>query len=185
MALSERYSEGENQPDGEKSRLLPRTVHALSNSASCHRVLSEVTKRPGFRLKEKSASEPTVPPEEAEPLVEPEEQAPLGTGIRVRGSPYHGISYRRALNSEKGTQLTPSTSIWNVTSSSHSSFLTVPQETLERNWKLIRDEGLAVMDKAKGLFLPEDENLREKGDWSQFTLWQHCEPLTSSLSCSQ
>ncbi|XP_063114506.1 aspartyl/asparaginyl beta-hydroxylase isoform X4 [Cavia porcellus] len=43
---------------------------------------------------------------------------------------------------------------------------------LERNWKLIRDEGLAVMDKAKGLFLPEDENLREKGDWSQFTLWQ-------------
>ncbi|XP_055142258.1 aspartyl/asparaginyl beta-hydroxylase isoform X38 [Symphalangus syndactylus] len=45
-------------------------------------------------------------------------------------------------------------------------------KSLERNWKLIRDEGLAVMDKAKGLFLPEDENLREKGDWSQFTLWQ-------------
>ncbi|XP_023583491.1 aspartyl/asparaginyl beta-hydroxylase [Trichechus manatus latirostris] len=46
------------------------------------------------------------------------------------------------------------------------------QPSLERNWKLIRDEGLAVMDKARGLFLPEDENLREKGDWSQFTLWQ-------------
>ncbi|GAB1288299.1 Aspartyl/asparaginyl beta-hydroxylase [Apodemus speciosus] len=45
-------------------------------------------------------------------------------------------------------------------------------QSLERNWKLIRDEGLMVMDKAKGLFLPEDENLREKGDWSQFTLWQ-------------
>ncbi|XP_058524643.1 aspartyl/asparaginyl beta-hydroxylase isoform X2 [Ochotona princeps] len=45
-------------------------------------------------------------------------------------------------------------------------------KTLERNWKLIRDEGLTVMDKAQGLFLPEDENLREKGDWSQFTLWQ-------------
>lgn len=45
-------------------------------------------------------------------------------------------------------------------------------KSLERNWKLIRDEGLAVMDQAKGLFLPEDENLREKGDWSQFTLWQ-------------
>uniref|UniRef100_A0A4X2L9D0 Uncharacterized protein n=1 Tax=Vombatus ursinus TaxID=29139 RepID=A0A4X2L9D0_VOMUR len=45
-------------------------------------------------------------------------------------------------------------------------------KTLERNWKLIRDEGLAVLDKTKGLFLPEDENLREKGDWSQFTLWQ-------------
>ncbi|XP_019780836.1 aspartyl/asparaginyl beta-hydroxylase isoform X6 [Tursiops truncatus] len=46
------------------------------------------------------------------------------------------------------------------------------KESLERNWKLIRDEGLAVMDRAQGLFLPEDENLREKGDWSQFTLWQ-------------
>ncbi|XP_065441707.1 aspartyl/asparaginyl beta-hydroxylase isoform X32 [Chrysemys picta bellii] len=45
-------------------------------------------------------------------------------------------------------------------------------KSLEKNWKLIRDEGLAVMDKGKGLFLPEDENLREKGDWSQFTLWQ-------------
>ncbi|KAG8442011.1 hypothetical protein GDO86_010979 [Hymenochirus boettgeri] len=43
---------------------------------------------------------------------------------------------------------------------------------LEANWKLIRDEGLGVMDKAKGLFVPEDENLREKGDWSQYTLWQ-------------
>ncbi|XP_043735790.1 aspartyl/asparaginyl beta-hydroxylase isoform X5 [Cervus elaphus] len=46
------------------------------------------------------------------------------------------------------------------------------KESLERNWKLIRDEGLAAMDKTHGLFLPEDENLREKGDWSQFTLWQ-------------
>ncbi|XP_029079001.1 aspartyl/asparaginyl beta-hydroxylase isoform X4 [Monodon monoceros] len=45
-------------------------------------------------------------------------------------------------------------------------------KSLERNWKLIRDEGLAVMDRAQSLFLPEDENLREKGDWSQFTLWQ-------------
>ncbi|XP_077208430.1 aspartyl/asparaginyl beta-hydroxylase isoform X3 [Paroedura picta] len=45
-------------------------------------------------------------------------------------------------------------------------------KSLERNWKTIRDEGLAVMDKGKKLFLPEDENLREKGDWSQFTLWQ-------------
>ncbi|XP_077126664.1 aspartyl/asparaginyl beta-hydroxylase isoform X2 [Ranitomeya variabilis] len=43
---------------------------------------------------------------------------------------------------------------------------------MEANWKVIRDEGLAVMDESKGLFLPEDENLREKGDWSQYTLWQ-------------
>ncbi|XP_072007937.1 aspartyl/asparaginyl beta-hydroxylase isoform X2 [Engystomops pustulosus] len=45
-------------------------------------------------------------------------------------------------------------------------------KALEANWKMIRDEGLAVMDETKGLFLPEDENLREKGDWSQYTLWQ-------------
>lgn len=37
---------------------------------------------------------------------------------------------------------------------------------------MIRDEGVAVLGRGKGLFLPEDENLREKGDWSQFTLWQ-------------
>ncbi|XP_069076342.1 aspartyl/asparaginyl beta-hydroxylase isoform X2 [Pleurodeles waltl] len=45
-------------------------------------------------------------------------------------------------------------------------------KALEKNWKVIRDEGLAMMDPTKGLFLPEDENLREKGDWSQYTLWQ-------------
>lgn len=46
------------------------------------------------------------------------------------------------------------------------------------------------MDRGKGLFLPEDENLREKGDWSQFTLWQqgmHARILIAvsflSLSC--
>lgn len=36
----------------------------------------------------------------------------------------------------------------------------------------IREEALAVLDANSGLFLPEDENLRETGDWSQFTLWQ-------------
>ena len=35
------------------------------------------------------------------------------------------------------------------------------------------------MDRTHGLFLPEDENLREKGDWSQFTLWQQGERLIS------
>ena len=39
------------------------------------------------------------------------------------------------------------------------------------------------MDKTQGLFLPEDENLREKGDWSQFTLWQQGEHLTSWSFC--
>ncbi|KAL7876196.1 hypothetical protein AOLI_G00111590 [Acnodon oligacanthus] len=43
---------------------------------------------------------------------------------------------------------------------------------LERNWMTIRDEALAVLDSSRGLFLPEDENLRETGNWGQFTLWQ-------------
>ncbi|XP_045066307.1 aspartyl/asparaginyl beta-hydroxylase-like isoform X6 [Coregonus clupeaformis] len=45
-------------------------------------------------------------------------------------------------------------------------------KTLERNWRTIRDEALSVMDKTTGLFVPEEENLREKGEWGQFTLWQ-------------
>ncbi|KAL6490424.1 hypothetical protein MHYP_G00007690 [Metynnis hypsauchen] len=43
---------------------------------------------------------------------------------------------------------------------------------LERNWMTIREEALAVLDTSSGLFLPEDENLRETGNWGQFTLWQ-------------
>ncbi|KAM9332112.1 aspartyl/asparaginyl beta-hydroxylase-like isoform 2-T2 [Pholidichthys leucotaenia] len=43
---------------------------------------------------------------------------------------------------------------------------------LERNWKTFRDEALAVMDQETGRFVPEEENLREKGEWGQFTLWQ-------------
>lgn len=40
-----------------------------------------------------------------------------------------------------------------------------------------------MMDKKRSLFLPEDENLREKGDWSQFTLWQQGKTFCiSSLS---
>uniref|UniRef100_A0A674AJU7 Aspartyl/asparaginyl beta-hydroxylase-like n=1 Tax=Salmo trutta TaxID=8032 RepID=A0A674AJU7_SALTR len=45
-------------------------------------------------------------------------------------------------------------------------------KTLERNWRTIRDEALSVIDKTTGLFVPEEENLREKGEWGQFTLWQ-------------
>uniref|UniRef100_A0A7N6FIN6 Un-named hu7910 n=1 Tax=Anabas testudineus TaxID=64144 RepID=A0A7N6FIN6_ANATE len=43
---------------------------------------------------------------------------------------------------------------------------------LERNWKTIRDEALAMMDQNTGVFIPEEENLREKGEWGQYTLWQ-------------
>ncbi|KAK3567445.1 hypothetical protein QTP86_020008 [Hemibagrus guttatus] len=52
--------------------------------------------------------------------------------------------------------------------------------TLEQNWKTIRDEALAVLDAKSGLFLPEDENLREIGDWGQFTLWQQGRKVGSS-----
>ncbi|CAF95939.1 unnamed protein product [Tetraodon nigroviridis] len=51
---------------------------------------------------------------------------------------------------------------------------------LERNWKSIRDEALAVMDQKSGLFIPEEENLREKGEWGQYTLWQQGKKLPSS-----
>jgi len=43
---------------------------------------------------------------------------------------------------------------------------------LEKNWKTIRDEGLANLDEKSGVFKPEEEDLRETGDWKQFTLYQ-------------
>ncbi|XP_071964223.1 uncharacterized protein [Antedon mediterranea] len=42
---------------------------------------------------------------------------------------------------------------------------------LEDNWQVIRDEGVANMDPKTGSFVPEVENLRESGDWKQFTLY--------------
>lgn len=53
-------------------------------------------------------------------------------------------------------------------------------KVLERNWLTIRDEALSVLDSNSGQFLPEDENLREKGDWGQFTLWQQGRKVASS-----
>ncbi|XP_060789123.1 aspartyl/asparaginyl beta-hydroxylase isoform X2 [Neoarius graeffei] len=52
--------------------------------------------------------------------------------------------------------------------------------TLERNWMTIREEALAVLDTSSKLFLPEDENLRETGNWGQFTLWQQGRKVGSS-----
>ncbi|XP_069033673.1 aspartyl/asparaginyl beta-hydroxylase isoform X2 [Embiotoca jacksoni] len=51
---------------------------------------------------------------------------------------------------------------------------------LERNWKAIRDEALAVMDQNTRQFVPEEENLREKGEWGQYTLWQQGKKLGTS-----
>ncbi|OWF47307.1 aspartyl/asparaginyl beta-hydroxylase-like [Mizuhopecten yessoensis] len=42
---------------------------------------------------------------------------------------------------------------------------------LEDNWKVIRDEALNLLDANTGSFVPEEENLRETGDWKQFTLY--------------
>nr|XP_060631360.1 aspartyl/asparaginyl beta-hydroxylase isoform X2 [Anolis sagrei ordinatus] len=73
--------------------------------------------------------------------------------------------WQRSLYNVKGLKARP---WWTAKETGYTELV----KSLERNWKIIRDEGLAVMDRGKGLFLPEDENLREKGDWSQFTLWQ-------------
>ncbi|XP_053252027.1 aspartyl/asparaginyl beta-hydroxylase isoform X4 [Podarcis raffonei] len=73
--------------------------------------------------------------------------------------------WQRSLYNVKGLKAQP---WWTAKETGYTDLV----KSLERNWKVIRDEGLAVMDRGKGLFLPEDENLREKGDWSQFTLWQ-------------
>ncbi|XP_061094027.1 aspartyl/asparaginyl beta-hydroxylase isoform X7 [Conger conger] len=51
---------------------------------------------------------------------------------------------------------------------------------LEKNWKTIREEALSLMDTSRGLFMPEDENLREKGEWGQFTLWQQGKKVEKS-----
>ncbi|XP_073691849.1 aspartyl/asparaginyl beta-hydroxylase isoform X3 [Garra rufa] len=51
---------------------------------------------------------------------------------------------------------------------------------LERSWLTIRDEALSVLDSNSVQFMPEDENLRETGDWGQFTLWQQGRKVTSA-----
>uniref|UniRef100_A0A669QRL9 Aspartate beta-hydroxylase n=1 Tax=Phasianus colchicus TaxID=9054 RepID=A0A669QRL9_PHACC len=73
--------------------------------------------------------------------------------------------WQRSLYNVKGLKAQP---WWTARETGYTELV----KSLEKNWKLIRDEGLEVMDKKRSLFLPEDENLREKGDWSQFTLWQ-------------
>ncbi|XP_071593723.1 aspartyl/asparaginyl beta-hydroxylase isoform X7 [Heliangelus exortis] len=73
--------------------------------------------------------------------------------------------WQRSLYNVKGLKAQP---WWTARETGYTELV----KSLEKSWKIIRDEGLAVMDKKRSLFLPEDENLREKGDWSQFTLWQ-------------
>ncbi|XP_052235740.1 aspartyl/asparaginyl beta-hydroxylase-like [Dreissena polymorpha] len=75
---------------------------------------------------------------------------------------------------------------WTPAETTYLKYLTI----LENNWETIRDEGLAQLDQTTGSFSPEEENLRETGDWKQFTLYQrgrknenHCRkvPRTCAL----
>lgn len=56
---------------------------------------------------------------------------------------------------------------WTKSQSGSSKFLT----KLEQNWEIIRDEGLMNLDEKRGVFELENEDLREEGDWRQFTLY--------------
>jgi len=43
--------------------------------------------------------------------------------------------------------------------------------SLEANWKDIRNEALAQMDKRTGSFVVEEERLQDRGEWTQFSLY--------------
>ena len=44
--------------------------------------------------------------------------------------------------------------------------------TLEKNWKVIRDEALTLLDaRGQGGFQDEEEKLQDTGDWKQLTLY--------------
>ena len=57
---------------------------------------------------------------------------------------------------------------WTLEQTTHAHLL----QAMQKNWKVIRDEGVAQLDPSTGSFKPEEENLRETGDWKQFTLFQ-------------
>ena len=54
-------------------------------------------------------------------------------------------------------------------------------QVLESHWKEIRDEGLANLNE-KGLFEIEAEDLRDTGDWKQFTLYTQGRLIKSFFS---
>ncbi|XP_055688759.1 aspartyl/asparaginyl beta-hydroxylase isoform X2 [Lutzomyia longipalpis] len=87
-------------------------------------------------------------------------------------------------------------SLYNVDTLKSKPFWTIDEtknrklfETLERNWELIRDEGMKLLNQ-KGFFMDEAENLKDKGDWKQFDLFvkgqritKHCQkaPITCNI----
>ncbi|XP_028297258.1 aspartyl/asparaginyl beta-hydroxylase isoform X7 [Gouania willdenowi] len=82
--------------------------------------------------------------------------------------------WQRSLYNVKGLKAQP---WWTPSETGYTDLV----KMLERNWKTFRDEALAVIDQKTGLFLPEEENLREKGEWNQYTLWQ--QGRRNSASC--
>lgn len=83
--------------------------------------------------------------------------------------------WQRSLYNVKGLKAEP---WWTPKETGYTELVRV----LERNWRTIRDEALAVMDQKTGLFVPEEENLREKGEWGQYTLWQQGRKVGNSCA---
>ncbi|XP_031439869.2 aspartyl/asparaginyl beta-hydroxylase isoform X1 [Clupea harengus] len=81
--------------------------------------------------------------------------------------------WQRSLYNVKGLRAQP---WWTAKETGYTDLV----KTLERNWMTIRDEALAVINGSA--FTAEDENLRETGDWEQFTLWQQGRKAASSCS---
>ncbi|KAL3888160.1 hypothetical protein ACJMK2_000539 [Sinanodonta woodiana] len=74
-------------------------------------------------------------------------------------------TYQRSLYNSEGLTGRP---WWKPEQTGYAHYL----KLLEDNWQTIREEGLSQLDPKTGAFIPEEENLREKGDWKQFTLYQ-------------
>lgn len=72
--------------------------------------------------------------------------------------------YQRSLYNCDGIKAQP---WWKPEETGYQQYLKI----LTDNWKLIRDEGMKQIDPKTGSFLPEEENLLDKGQWMQFTLY--------------
>lgn len=102
----------------------------------------------------------------------------LGSALQRQGhmAEAHKL-YERGAN--KGLFLSADQrSLYNVNTLTRRPWWTVEQtgyqryiKLLEDNWQVIREEGLSQLNSETGDFRPEDENLREAGEWKQLTLY--------------
>lgn len=102
----------------------------------------------------------------------------LGSALQRQGrmAEAHKL-YERGAN--KGLFLSADQrSLYNVNTLTGRPWWTVEQtgyqryiKLLEDNWQVIREEGLSQLNSETGDFRPEDENLRETGEWKQLTLY--------------